>query len=555
MALRRKTSDPLGLTDVGAARGDYAMAKRSGAQTRMRRGVPSQGASADYHYHSESDWLWMQELAWEIFRNHLVVGSVVKRAVENQIQDGFNYDPRTGDPQLDKDLKQWWAETSIQPDQCSPDGESVFVDQEETALLTTLVGGDCFGVPADDGTVDFIESQFCRSATRGKNTNVIHGIEMDPVSRRRRNYFFAQEPIGSWSPVLKSQLVPTPAYYFDDLTQREERNVFHVKLLGRFHQTRGITAFAPLFTPADYLDDVEYLEMVHKRAASLFAFVRTRAANFDPKFLAAELQVGVDATAEKARDQVEAANNQFRKVAPGAVLNGLPGETINLSSPNIPNSEHFRHMETLLTYIGINLGMPLVAVLMDGRQTNFSGWRGAWNMAMAGFRRNQRRLITKFHCPYMRFKLLKRAEREPAFKRIVMASLRANAKYDVFSHWWQPPSWPYIQPVEDATADLIRDTSMQTSPRRRCQERGMEWDEIVQETVEDRGSAIRTALTTATAINQEFKLDGPNEVTWRDLAPLPLPERVTVQLRPDQQQAEPQQPQQQPTNGKQQNGN
>ena len=553
MPPRRKSADPLMLTDVSDARSDYAMAKRSGAQTRLRRGVPSQGAGADYHYRNESDWLWMQELAWEIDRNHMCVGSVVRRAVENQIQDGFNYDPRTGDSVLDKELKAWWAEESICPEKCSPDGESVFVDQEETALLTTLVGGDCFGIPAEDGTVDFLESQFCRTATRGQNKNIFHGVEMDPVTRRRVKYHFTNEPIGSLQTVLKSQLTPTPAYYFDDLTQREERNVFHVKLLGRFRQTRGITAFAPLFTPADYLDDVEYLEMVHKRAASLFAFIRTRASNFDPKFLAAELPVGVDATAEKARDQVEAAGNQFRQVAPGAVLNGLPGETISMSSPNIPNSEHFRHMETLLTYIGINLGMPHIAVLMDGRQTNFSGWRGAWNMALSGFRRNQRRLVTKFHCPYMRFKLLKRAEQEPAFRRVVIASLRPKPKYNVFSHWWQPPSWPYIQPVEDATADLIRDTSMQTSPRRRCQERGMEWDEIVQETVEDRSTAIRAALTAAQAINSEFTLDGANEVTWRDLAPLPLPERVRVQLRPDQQQpeqtaADKQQPQ--PANGK-----
>lgn len=521
------------------------MAKRSGVQTRIRRGVPAQGAGADYHYRNESDWLWMQELAWEIFRNHMVVGSIVKRAVENQIQDGFNYDPRTGDPQLDKDLKQWWAETSIQPGECSPDGESVFVDQEETALLTTLVGGDCFGIPAEDGTVDFLESQFCRSATRGQNKNIFHGIEMDPVTRRRVKYHFTNEPIGSWQTVVKAQLTPTPAYYFDDLTQREERNVFHVKLFSRFRQTRGITAFAPLFTPADYLDDVEYLEMVHKRAASLFAFVRTRASNFDPKFLAAELQVGVDATAEKARDQVEAANNQFRQVAPGSVLNGLPGETINLTSPNIPNSEHFQHMETLLTYIGINLGMPLVAVLMDGRQTNFSGWRGAWNMAMAGFRRNQRRLVTKFHCPYMRFKLLKRAEREPAIKKLVVASQRKNADVNIFSHWWQPPSWPYIQPVEDATANLIRDTSMQTSPRRRCQEQGVEFYEIATETAEDRFFAWEQAIDKverAKKIVDQKGLDPANVPTYQFFAPMALPERVAIQIRNTQDQQQTDQP-------------
>ncbi len=372
MAMRRKTSDPLALTDVGAARSDYEMAKRGGAQTRIRRGVPSQGAGADYHYRNESDWLWMQELAWEIFRNHPMVGSVVRRAVENQIQDGFNYDPRTGDQGLDNSLKEWWAEESIQPDRCSPDGESVFVDQEETALLTTLVGGDCFGVPHESGAVDFLESQFCRSPTRGKDKNIFHGVRMEVGTRRRLGYSFCDQPIPANQSIKISQLTETPAYYFDELTQREERNVFHIRLLGRFRQTRGITAFAPLFTPADYLNDIEYLEMVHKRAASLFAFVRTRQKEFDPRYLAAELSVGADATNEKYVDEVTAANNQFRAVSPGSVLNGLPGETINMTSPNIPNAEHFQHMETLATYIGINLGMPLIAVFMDGAV------RGTW---------------------------------------------------------------------------------------------------------------------------------------------------------------------------------
>jgi capsid protein len=406
-----------------------------------------------------------------------------------------------------------------------------------------MVGGDCFGVPAENGSVDFLESQFCRSATWGKNKNIVHGIEMLPGSRRRENYYFTDEPISPWSTIKMSQVTPTPAYYFDELTQKDERNVFHVKLLGRFKQTRGITAFAPMFTPADYLDDIEYLEMVHKRAASLFAFIRTRAPSFDPKYLAAEQALGPDVTSEKTRDEVEAANRQFREVAPGTVLSGLPGETISMGSPNIPNPEHFQQVEMLLTYIGINIGMPLIAVLMDGRQTNFSGWRGAWNMALSGFRRNQRRLITRFHCPYLRFKLLKYAEQDAAIARWVAKSLKPNAKVNIFSHWWQPPSWPYIQPVEDATADMIRDVGRQTSPRRRMQERGMEWNEVWPEIIEDWSDPIIAAKEKAKQINDKYP-DDLDKVSWRDIFQPPLPERVNVQIREDINQQQVNQPKQ-----------
>lgn len=535
MARSRLNRDRLGVADVSDLRDDYVMARRSGAQTRARRGVPAQGAGADYHYRNESDWLWMQELAWELYRNHMVIGSIIDRAVEYQIGDGFNYDPRTGDPKLDQDLKDWWAECSIQPDECSPDVESVFVDQEETALRSVLVGGDVFAVPYSDGASDhgsmhFRESQFCRSPTWGKNNNIVHGIELEPTTRRRVNYYFTDEPLASHQAVRKSQLTATPAFYFDELTQRQERNVFHIRLPRRFQQTRGITAFAPLLIPADYHNDIEFLELVHKRSAALFAFVRQRSENFDPRYLKAELAIGPDVTDDRALDEVDAAARQYREVAPGTVLQGLPGETIDMKSPNIPNPEHFAHVKMLLTYIGINVGMPLVMVLMDASETNFSGIRGAVDMARNGFKRNQRRLISRFHMPYLRFKLLKYAERDASIRSAVVKSLRRTAKVNIFSHWWQPPSWPYIEPVKDATADLIRDTSMQISPRRRCQERGYEWSEIYRETIEDRAVAIEAAATRAQAINDKLQLQGSSAVSWRDLAPLPTPERVTVKL-------------------------
>lgn len=554
MAQRRTTADRIGVANVGDSKSDYTMAKRRGIQTRVRRGVPSQGAGADYHYRNESDWLWMQELAHEIYRNHMVVGSVVDRAVEYQIGDGFNYQPMTGDLKLDADLKAWCTDWTIDPNECSPDGESVFVDQEETALRSTLIGGDIFALPVSDGeddpgSVALLESQFCRSGNWNKNKNVFHGIEMAPATRRRINYYFTSEPISPNSTIKQSQLTATPAYYYDDITQRNERNVFHVRMTKRANQTRGITAFAPLFTPADYQDDIEYLEMVHKRAASLFAFVRTRQKEFDPAYLAAEMAVGTDVTNDKARDEVDASNRQYREVAPGTVLTGLPGETINISSPNIPNAEHFTHQKMLLTYIGINLGMPLVMVLMDASQTNFSGIRGAVDMARNGFRRNQRRLITKFHCPYLRFKLLKYAERDRTIRAWVAKSLKNGSKVNIFSHWWQPPTWPYIQPVEDATADMIRDVGRQTSPRRRMQERGMEWSEVWPEIVEDWSNPIIAAKEKAKEINAKFPGDD-DKVSWRDIFQPPLPERVNVNISDlgNQQQAEkPNTPSKQPS--------
>ena len=66
-------------------RADYEAAKRSSRFQRRRRGVPTMGAGADYHYASESDYLWMQEAARDIYRNDVVVGQITDRAVVNTI--------------------------------------------------------------------------------------------------------------------------------------------------------------------------------------------------------------------------------------------------------------------------------------------------------------------------------------------------------------------------------------------------------------------------------------------------------------------------------------
>lgn len=529
MAQRR--SKLLGsLAEIDGARQDYVMARRSGAQKRRVRGLPSQGAGADYHYRSESDWLWMGELAWDIYRNNMLVGSIIDRAVENQIQDGFTYNPQTGDKGLDADLVDWWNAICEDTSECDPANELSFADQTEIVMRSTIVAGDIFGVPMADGTVDLKEFHLCRSPTFNtrEKKNIFHGVEKDPLTRRRINYHFLNEPIDPFRQptIKKSELRPIPAYDEDG-----ERNIFHVRFPKRTHQTRGITSLAPIFDVAGYHDDVQFLTLVRARASSLFLFVEERAATFDPAYLAAEMKLGVDVSRDKAAEY-ESNQRQYQEVGPASVLRGLPGAKINPWSANIPNAEFFPHSKLLLTFMGINLGMPLVMVLMDASETNFSGYRGAIDQARMGFRKNQRRLATRWHRPYNRFKILKRAEKDPRFAKWVERSLNPHSKIDVFRHQWNPPSWPYIDPTGDATADLIRESNLQTSPRRRARERGMEYADIARETVEDRAFVIRLAKQTAKAINDEdgVTASDPDAVRWRDLAPLPNPERVQLSV-------------------------
>ncbi len=528
-----RTREPMmtSLLNVGDARCDYNMAKRTGPQVRGRRGIPRQGGSADFHYRNEGDWLWMAELAWDIYRNNMACGSITDRAIENQLQGGFAFDPQTGDPKVDEDLKQWWREVSEDASQCDPDAELTFCEQEEIVLRSTLVPGDIFGNPMEDGTVDLVESHLCRSPSRSSKTadRIFHGVEYVPGTRRRAAYHFLKQSVDPFkqNSIRISDLQPILAW-----TDDGERNVFHVRFPKRAKQTRGITAYAPLFDVAGYHDDAQFLKMVQQRASSLFVFIEERASSFDPEYLAHEMNIGTDQTLSK-QELVENNDRQYREVAAGSVMKTLPGATIKPWSSNVPNPEFFPHAKMLLTFMGINLGMPLVMAMMDASETNFSGYRGAVDQARMGFRKNQKRLIIRWHTPYMRFKLFKLGEEDPVFQRKINTSLNPNSrsKLNVFRHRWNPPSWPYIEPTKDATADLIRDANMLTSPRRRCRERGQEWDEIFAETVQDRSKAYRAALTEAQKIKDDFELETDIDTIAMRLAPMPTAQQTSISIQ------------------------
>lgn len=504
-----------------------------GPLARRAATLPATGAGPDYRTRTQSQWLRRLELSRELDEEHVVVGSIIDRAVTQTLQGGMQLDCQTGDQKLDADIEQWWYDWATNPDQVDAAGEQTFAEIEHTTLRSVFVDGDVFVLPLASGHVQMIEAHLVRDPDRGQQDpatqgRIVHGVEVDRRTHRRLAYHVITDPGDPLQPVsARTRPQRVAARNGDGL-----RMVYHIMFPRRPRQTRGHGALKPVFDTAEYFDDIQFLKLVQARVTSLFGFVRQRAANFDPEYLAAEQMLGAEAEIDQVDRAMEArtARQRLAEVAPGAILEGLPGETLAPWSSNTPNPEWFPHAAMLLQLIGVNLGMPLVMVLMDAKETNFSGWRGAVDQARDGFRANQRRLVRRLHEPLFTFQLLRRAAAEPAFARVVERSRRPAAKVNAFNHRWNFPQYPYVDPFKDAAADLLRLSNMQTSPRRYSQERGGDWYEIAQETVQDRAFALRLALVEAQQIKDEFGIETPlDALAWR-LAPLPMPERVNVSL-------------------------
>ena len=507
------------VTSFFNARSDYDAARET--RYRRRRKTPAHGRGANYHFRTESDYLRIMEYARDFERNDGVVSSLIDRSVINEIQSGFTCKFNTGDPRLDDDLEARWTEDREDPEAIDVDGNMNFLEMEYVTSVREKVCGDIFGNLVDKGRVELLEGHRARSPYRTKK-HIVHGVELAEGTNRPIRYWFTKnemDPFRPMSQVRLRDLAPIEAKDSDGFPR-----ILHLFHRRRSSQTRGISAFAPVFDQVTMRDDIDFAKMLQQQIASCFAIFKERSMAWD----------GPPDPHGEGRRQNALTGRYLEDYRPGLVYAGEPGETLKGFSPNVPNPEYFHHVKWILTVISLNLGLPLVIALMDASETNFSGWRGALDQAKLGWRHNQRNRVCRWHRPFMRHRVRYYGETDTALGNAIRRRIaRPNGKVDPFRHYWCPPAWPYIEPSKDAMADLIKEANGQTSPRRRSLERtNVPWATLAPEIVEDRGLMIRLAVKEAKAINEEFDLAGtPFEVHWERLATLPTADGVTKSLQ------------------------
>jgi len=503
------TAKPKGIQDAFAdIRADYD-ATRQSRFVRRRTGVAAMGSGPDYHFRSETQYFQLIEQARDMDRNDSLVGILADRRVDNIVQSGFTLDPKTGDKGLDQALYAWWEDYSNDPDQCDIAGELTWKEMERQCCRSESIDGDIVATGTEEGSFQLIESHLIRTQSRVEDTFL--GVTTDRVGRRTQ-YHVAEElnEFGSFG-----DCTPIDVRNEDGL-----RQVFHIYNPKRVQMTRGVTQLAPVFSISGMLEDINFAKLVQQQVVSCFAILRQQAAG-SPGLPTAGAIYGDGST-----ERTEAGVRQLEGVAPGMEVTGQPGQTISGFSPNVPNSEYFQQVKLILQIIGVNFGLPLCLVLMDGSETNFSGWRGAVDEARKGFVADQQNLVRRFNRPAYIWKLTQHLAQttDSAFRT---AFARVGEKF--FAHNWNLPTWSYIEPVADAEGDATQLKYALTSPRRLHAARGKDWEEIAEESIADNAYAIERATQQAIETNAKFPNSPP--LTWRDLIPLPMPAGMTIAMQ------------------------
>jgi len=508
-------------------RSDYVASKES-RFLKAPQGIHQQGSSGDFHYRNQNDFYYMVELGRHITRNDQIVGQGVRTFVKNVIQGGFNLKPETPDKELNRSLKKRWDDETGDEQLIDVGGEFDFHAFERCATGDILSSGDIMFSPTRLGQMQVFEAHRCRSpeysfrSGRGSNRNdIVLGVEKLPSGRRHRYWMTKTDydGINNYRRFTHNDLFPIDAYQFDSRTQRNERNLFHVYCPQRYSQSRGVTPLAPVMVTAGMHDDVQYAKMIQQQLCSYFAIVH----NFD---VDAEPVMPKDVEKVRSLQRPGYEKLQATHLHPGAEIYGQPGETIQGFSPGVPNAEFFDHSRMLLTFIAVNLDLPLILFLMDASETNFSGWRGAFDQAKLRFKDFQRELAKRFHSRVYRWKLRQWIAQDRG-----LATRLDSMGTDLFKHTWHFPRWPYIEPEKDIQANYVEMKTGQNSPRRVLLRNSLEWETIMDETVEDRGYGIKKAMEKAKELN--VGVDPEDRVSWREIVSFDLPVGFQMKLPQD----------------------
>lgn len=460
--------------------------------------VQSLGSGADFHYRNEARFYRMMERARQYDRDNMVVGQGINRLVGNVMQEGFTVDPSTGDREADAELSKRWNDWADDPEACDYEGEKPFGQMAELALRNTVVDGDVCVIPTSEGSLQFVEAHRLRSPRRSRREAIVHGVELHG-SRKRVAYHFTEEDINPNSTIgINTHFRRIPVR--DSEGRRQLHHLYDPK---RFSQHRGVTAMAPSVVPIQYHDDIQFANMVKAKVASFFALFRQYDAESDHP---SNRRFGERSTETLG----DGSSRTFETGQPGAIVRGDPGEKLIGFSPNIPNPEFFDHAYLILTIVSINLDLPLAVLLLDPSKTNFSGWRGAIDQARIGFRRRQRWLSRSLHSPTYQWKLRQWIVSDPVIRRFA-----GRLGPAIFNHRFHAPTWGYIEPAKDAASDDVRVTRNLISQRRRAAERGLDFDTLSSEIVQDRATIVEKAIEAATRLNETYPDAG---VDWRELA-------------------------------------
>jgi capsid protein len=211
----------------------------------------------------------MREYSRDMDRNDDVIPQAISRAVDNQVQGGFVFEPQTGDTGVDTELRERMIAWADDPDECDITGEKTLDQIESLNARSEFVDGDIFTLTLASGQLQAVEAHRCRTPS-GTKRNVVHGVLLDQGEHTRKplEYWFCPDKL---NPLERFDRVGDANRYAarDDDGHKQ---VLHQYKSTRYSQTRGVIWCHAVFDKASMYGDTDFAYAVKQQLSACVAW-------------------------------------------------------------------------------------------------------------------------------------------------------------------------------------------------------------------------------------------------------------------------------------------
>jgi capsid protein len=334
---------------------------------------------------------------------------------------GLTLQARTGNPAVNARLESLWRLHRRRPEIRGLDDH---VGHQRLLLRHLFVDGDVGEIKdRATGTVQIIEADRIAShSTRAENQRRIErGIELDGPGRPQAFYIAPYDDFGL---VRSGQAARVEAENFIFLAHRR-----------RSSQTRGVPVQQANFAMFDRIEDICDSEAIAWQLLSRIAVAieKEQAGNLEQA-----------TSVLKANRQGDEIAQRIQEIGSGLIFWGRPGESVKGIDHNIPGRNFGESLKMFMRLLGLPFGFSLEFTLLIWSDTNYSSGRAS-------------KLQVERSCKPWCNQLADALTNEYAWQIQRWVNARQIVKRgDLFEHTWFAEPYPFLDPVKEEQARVLR---------------------------------------------------------------------------------------------------
>jgi lambda family phage portal protein len=430
-----------------------------GDSSRMRRdlGWDRRAKRDEDHLVGDATRSLMRQKASDLRRNNAVVAGVCDRLSLYTVgATGIIPQCKTKDKDWNKAAEQWWNNTFSYG--CDARGRACLRDFQSMSVSLRPTHGGLYFQKLDDGTLVPIECERIQNPQDpAKAKGWVEGVQIDSKTGRILRYcVHSRSDNGDFSGVHPESVI-------------ESENIIPViRPAWRPDQVREVSDLAPIL-PA--LQDIHEMNLYTLNSAKWQSMVLG--------FLKKQQGNGLNSMARGSTTPAANARQTF-KFDWGEILEGLPGDDLEMKASTVPNTQHIPYIKLQYALCASALGFPYEFLTLDLSGLDFSRQKGML-------------LLVNFACRPWKQWLVDTMLRPVWNWRIAMAirdgELPPAPAANGISEWnkvtWQFPEEPWIDRQEALQADILEWQAGQGTMSKFSARRGEELEETLRRKAED----------------------------------------------------------------------